>query len=342
MDNIPNSEKAISPFDLDISGFSFITNFSSVISSIRIGLFDFMNEKDYLSISEIKTGLSLGIKERNLLDFLDVLFCNSHLLRSGVGLTAKYKLRHQFYVKSNPNNLCVLVSMMDRIIKETDLVDNVLLTGKSSVDFKTVFDQLYSNPEHALAFLTTMGIIQEPNFEKIASGIDFSKFKTVVDVGGCLGNFLVKAKKKNPHLECINFDLPYVEQHCKNYVSSQGLEGQIKFQAGDFFKDEIPKCDVLVMGNILHDWGHEKKQLLVKKAYDCLNDNGIFIIIEQTQKDTRDTFDGLIISYVMIMEVGEGFNMTKSEIKDYVNEVGFQKTEFLDELYGAEGAVCYK
>lgn len=338
------SNTQITPMDLNIPGnFVFITGFSAVISSIRIGLFDFLDNKEYLSVSEIKSGLELGINERNLIDFLDILYCNKHLLRNDVGLSAKYKLRHRFYVKSNPLNLCMMMMMMDRIIKETDLVDNALKTGKSSFEKGNLFDLLYNNTEAAEAFLTTMGLIQEPNFIKVAKGVDFSKFKTVVDVGGCLGNFLINIKMKNSHLECINYDLSYVEQHCKKFVKSKGLEGEIKFQSGDFFKDELPKCDVVLMGNILHDWSDEKKKILVKKAYDSLNENGIFIIVEKTINETRDSLeDGLVLSYVMIMEVVEGFNMTKNEISNYAKEVGFKKVEFLDELYEAEGAICYK
>lgn len=334
----------ITPNDLNIIGhFAYITNFSSVISSIRVGIFDFLHEKDYLSISEIKSGLKLGIEERNLLDFLDILYCNKHLLRMGVGIDAKYKLRHNFFVKSNPMNFCMMMHMLDRVRKETDLVDEHLLTGKLSSGKQNIFELLYSNPLYAESFLTTMGLVQEQNFVKISESIDFSKYQTVIDVGGCLGNCLVKIKKKFEHLKCINFDLPFVEQHCLKFVKDQGLEGKIEFVNGDFFKDDIPKSDVIIMGNILHDWSHEKKKNLVKKVYESLNENGIFIIVEKTINEERNSVeDGLCISYVMIMEVVEGFNMTKKEIKDYVTEVGFKKIQYMDELFGAEGAICYK
>jgi len=34
----------------------------------------------------------------------------------------------------------------------------------------------------------------------------------------------------------------------------------------DFFADAFPSCDVITMGMILHDWGPQKKQLLVQKV----------------------------------------------------------------------------
>ena len=32
---------------------------------------------------------------------------------------------------------------------------------------------------------------------------------------------------------------------------------------------DVPKADVVTMGNILHDWNLEKKKMLIKKAYDA-------------------------------------------------------------------------
>jgi hypothetical protein len=34
------------------------------------------------------------------------------------------------------------------------------------------------------------------------------------------------------------------------------------------------------MGNILHDWSMDEKLMLMKKAYDALNEGGVFIAIE--------------------------------------------------------------
>jgi hypothetical protein len=34
----------------------------------------------------------------------------------------------------------------------------------------------------------------------------------------------------------------------------------------DFFKDPFPKADIITMGMILHDWGPQKKQMLMQKV----------------------------------------------------------------------------
>lgn len=37
----------------------------------------------------------------------------------------------------------------------------------------------------------------------------------------------------------------------------------------DFFSDPFPAADVITMGMILHDWGPQKKQLLIQKVQPC-------------------------------------------------------------------------
>lgn len=36
-------------------------------------------------------------------------------------------------------------------------------------------------------------------------------------------------------------------------------------QAGDFFKDELPKADLYILARILHDWPEEKVHVLLSK-----------------------------------------------------------------------------
>ncbi len=63
-------------------------------------------------------------------------------------------------------------------------------------------------------------------------------------------------------------------------IDAADMADRIKVVSGDFFNDELPKADIVTMGNILHDWNLEKKKILIKKAYDALPVGGTFIVIE--------------------------------------------------------------
>ena len=61
-----------------------------------------------------------------------------------------------------------------------------------------------------------------------------------------------------------------------------------------FSEEPFPQCDVLAMGNILHDWNDEKKRLLMKKAYYSLSEGGIMIVVELFLKNERDAYDAAL------------------------------------------------
>lgn len=75
----------------------------------------------------------------------------------------------------------------------------------------------------------------------------------------------------HPHLRGTGFDLPAVGHVFVEYIASFGLSERVKFQSGDFFKDDkLPSADVIIMGHILHDWDMATKRMLLQKAYEAL------------------------------------------------------------------------
>ena len=93
------------------------------------------------------------------------------------------------------------------------------------------------------------------------------------------------------------------------------------------------------MGHVLHDWGLEKKRLLMSKAYEALPKGGALIVYETIIDDERrqNTF-GLLMSLNMLIETREGFDYTASDCMGWMREVGFSKTR-LEPLAGAESMV---
>lgn len=79
----------------------------------------------------------------------------------------------------------------------------------------------------------------------------------------------------------------------------------------DFFKDDFPKADVITMGNILHDWGQNEKDHLLKSSFKALNEGGAFIAIENViDDDRRKNVYGLQMSLNMLLETNGGFDYT--------------------------------
>ena len=163
-----------------------------------------------------------------------------------------------------------------------------------------------------ILFLRTMAILQKENFYEVVSKLDLSNFSTLIDIGG---EFCMTIKRKNPNIQCTSYDLPVFEKFFNSNIQENVMQGQILFRGGDMFKEEFPKSDVVAMGNILHDWNDEKKRILFKKAYNALNENGIFVIVENfIDNQRKDNINSLVMSLLMLVESVQGFNMTNQHV----------------------------
>ena len=181
------------------------------------------------------------------------------------------------------------------------------------------------------------------NFEAFADKFDFSKFQTLCDVGGATGLLSIEVAKKHSHLKCTSFDLPAVEPIAKNHIAAVGLENRVGTASGDFFKDPLPKADVITMGMILHDWNLEKKMHLIRSAYEALPPGGALVAIEALIDDARrENVQGLLMSLNMLIEFGDAFDYTGADFRKWCGEVGFQRFEVIPLAGPSSAAVAYK
>ena len=117
------------------------------------------------------------------------------------------------------------------------------------------------------------------------------------------------------------------------------LDDRLRFYSGDFFEDDLPSADVLVMGHILHDWDMDQKRLLLEKAYEALPDGGALIVYEALIDDERreNTF-GLLMSLNMLIETRGGFDYTGADCQGWMKEVGFSDS-YVHHLLGPDSMV---
>jgi hypothetical protein len=107
------------------------------------------------------------------------------------------------------------------------------------------------------------------------------------------------------------------------YIAAAGLSDRIGTAAGDFFKEPLPKADVITMGMILHDWNLEKKRHLIRSAYDALPPGGALVAIEALIDDTRrENVFGLLMSLNMLIEFGDAFDYSGADFRKWCGEVG--------------------
>lgn len=322
-----------------------------LLTAVNFQLFTHLAKHGSMSAKAIKNILGLKCSDRNLYDFLDCLTGLSFLEREGLLETAHYSNTVDtaiFLDKDKPSYIGGILEMQnEQGWNVWAKLDNGLKTGLIQHEIKdngeNIFDFISKDPEMFKKFVDGMTGVQMGNFIALAEKFDFSNYKTLVDAGGSAGVLSVMIAKHNPHIKCTTFDLPALEFMAKETVQKFKMTEQVKVTNGDFFKDALPKSDIVTMGNILHDWDEETKIKLMKTAYDALPKGGVFIAIEHVIDDQRkENVFGLMMSLNMLIETGDGFNYTFSDFNKWAKKAGFSTTELMPLAGPSSAAIAYK
>lgn len=313
--------------------------------------FDLFTTLDNKAMTADELGDELGLHPRGTYDFFDALVALKFLERDGDGSDGKYRNTPDtgvFLNKKSPAYIGGLPEMLNsRLFGFWNDLGKALKTGQPQSEIKhhgkPMFEELYADGVRLGEFLDAMTGFQAANFMELANKFDFSRYNTVSDIGGALALLSRLIAKQHQHLTFSSFDLPPVAPLAQKHVDAAGLQDRITIIAGDFFEDDLPQADVITMGNILHDWNLETKMLLIQKAYDALPEGGAFIAIENLIDDARrENAFGLLMSLNMLIELGDAFDYTGADFKEWCSEVGFKKFEFIPLAGPSSAAVAYK
>ena len=135
-----------------------------------------------------------------------------------------------------------------------------LLAGVASDDVPfvkahgmSVFEYLEKHPDDLAAFHESATGLTNP---AIAAAYNFSKFRTLVDIGGSHGALLSTILKAHPSLKGVLFDQPSVIAGAKKsrHLTDPGIARRCRLESGSFFVSVPSGADAYILKYILHDW----------------------------------------------------------------------------------------
>jgi hypothetical protein len=320
----------------------------ALLTAVEFDLFTVLGDQ---ALTADQLGEQLGIHPRGRYDFFDTLVAGGFLQRDGDGAEGQYKNTPDtaaFLNKHSPAYIGGMPEMLNaRLFGFWNHLGEALRTGQAQNEIKhlgkPIFEEIYADQAKLGQFLEAMTGFQAGNFMALAEKFDFSKYKTVSDIGGALALLSRIVGQRHPYLAFNTFDLPPVAAHAQQRVDEAGMSDRIKVVSGDFFADPLPKADVVTLGNVLHDWNLERKKVLIKKAYDALPKGGALIAIENLIDDARrENLFGLLMSLNMLIELGDGFDYTGQNFREWCSEIGFKRFEIIPLAGPTSAAIAYK
>jgi hypothetical protein len=328
----------ITPEKIMQLGFGFASA-KTLLSAVELGLFTEL-AKGPLDAAALTQ--RLGLHPRSAHDFFDMLVATRMLERKD-GRYSNTPETDLFLDRAKPSYMGGILEMANRrLYTFWGSLTEALQTGKPQNEAKSggnAFDVLYSDPERLENFLKAMTGVSLGAARAIAERFPWDDYKTFVDIGCAQGALPVQVALKHGHLSGMGYDLGCVRPVFERYVRSNGLADRLRFEPGDFFKDALPKTDVIVMGHILHDWNLEEKRMLLTKAHQALNPGGALIVYDAIIDDNRsENAFGLFMSLNMLIETAGGFDYTGADCCAWMKAASFRETR-VEQLVGPDSMV---
>jgi len=299
----------------------------ALLSAVELGLFTEL-ARGPLDTETLRR--QIGIHQRGARDFFDALVALGVLERSD-DRYANSAEADAFLDRGKPSYVDGFLEMSGASSYPIwGSLTEGLRTGRpqrKAGEPEDLFAGWYSDPARVRESVQAMTGLSLGPATAIARAFPWSRYQTAIDIGCAQGALSVQLARSHPHLTGGGFDLPPVQPVFEEHVASFGLDHRLRFHAGDFFVDPLPRADVLVMGHILHDWDLDQKRLLIAKAYEALPADGALVVYDAMIDDERrENSFGLLMSLTMLLRTPGGFDYTGADCRAWLGEAGFRDT----------------
>jgi hypothetical protein len=227
-----------------------------------------------LTVSPVALGLllshltTLGLVERTPTGYRTTEFGANLRADAGTGLT---------------NTLLRLDSAAGRAELAFVELAHSIATGQAAYprrygqDFWADLDE---HPELRESFDRQMTQRFREQIPQIAAGFEWSRFATIVDVGGGQGTLLAAILTAHPGTHGHLIDLDPTATDAGHMFSAHGLADRTDVTAGSFF-DPLPTgADAYVLFDILHNWDDEHAHRILARCVEAAHPAGRVLVIE--------------------------------------------------------------
>jgi len=313
-----------------------------LMSAVEFGVFTALSEGP-LGCEALMS--RVNVHRRGAKTFLDTLVAHGLLHRDQEGRYRNSVDSDRYLSRRSPDYLGDLVEHVDaRMYEIWGRLSAALCSGlpQSGALGAGGYDALYAGPAALDRFLRAMSAGSRMPAKALARLVGWDRYASFVDIGAAQGCAAAEIAKAHPHLSGIGFDLAVVGETFLNHVNASGLGERLRFCSGDFFQDELPGADVLIMGRILHNWGLPTKRMLLEKAHRALPVGGALIVYEPMIDEDRENTHALLASLTMLLETQEGFEMTPDECRRLMSKSRFARMHAMKLDAGHTAVIGYK
>lgn len=181
------------------------------------------------------------------------------------------------------------------------------------------------NAEEAALFARAMGGFSAMIIQGAVAAVDIAGVRSVVDVGGADGDFVLGLMQADPRLRGQVFDLPHVVEGARREAGKRGLSDRFSAVPGDFFT-EVPPADLYLLKLILHDWDDEQATTILRNCRSAVRESGRALVAEMVIGELG-TPDFAALMDMNMLHISDGMERDLDEYDALFTASGWRRTK---------------
>ena len=188
-----------------------------------------------------------------------------------------------------------------------------------------LFEYLREHPNADREFSAAMASISGPEADAIARGLDFGRFKTVIDVGGAHGHLLATVLGRHRKVRGILYDQPQVVAGAaaSGFITARGIADRCSVQGGNFFTSVPAGADAYMMKYIIHDWTDDQCVRILGNCRRAMAPDGRVLVVEHVIRPGNAPDWGKLLDVNMLVLPG-GQERTREEFAALFTRAGLR------------------
>ncbi|HKV54374.1 MAG TPA: methyltransferase, partial [Candidatus Binataceae bacterium] len=160
----------------------------------------------------------------------------------------------------------------------------------------------------------------------VAQNLDLTGARTIADVGGGPGTYMLEFVRRRPGLHATVFDLPATLNVARSILAEgRGAAiDRIELRELDYNREEIPgPLDALFMSNIIHSEDEAANAALIAKCYRALAPGGRLVVKDHIMNSelTEPDSGALFSLYLLLTTRGRDYSF--EELASWMRAAGF-------------------
>lgn len=218
-------------------------------------------------------------------------------------------------------------------------LEGALYTGEvpfERANGQSVYQFCQDNAWSGEVFINAMSFLTDHAVDALLDVYDFSRFGTVMDVGGGQGGLIAQIVKRFG-CQGMLFEVPYVAETAPAYLAKQGVgPDSVQIITGDVF-EKIPQgADAIVMKYFISAWNDEDATKILHNCKAALPPSGKIVLLQAFVPDLDEpkvapdgVMPGIFAVQINVAVPGGGWR-TRKQFQTLFENCGFQLERVVD------------